>query len=60
MHWRITRPSKYGQGTPGQADHTARQGYYVDANTREEATQKVREQNKFDSNEPLDVELWGV
>lgn len=60
MHWRVTRPNKYGTGTPGFSDSSARQGYYVDANTRDEAMEKIRKQQQLREDEKLEVELWGI
>lgn len=57
--YRITRPELYSNPRcPGHKDLTARQGYYVTAETPEEAVRKFRDGD--DGPERLDVELVKV
>jgi hypothetical protein len=58
--YRITRPSVYGERTPGYTNKSARQGYYVTAASEQEAVSLARKlYNKCISpTEPLDVQLW--
>lgn len=42
MEYRCTRNSVYPPTSPGHTDLTARQGYYVRKDTREEALQVMR------------------
>jgi len=53
---RVTRPCSYGLGTPGRIDLNSRQGYYIFADSVQEAILKAVE--KFPK-EPIDVQMWG-
>ena len=55
-HYRCTRPWAY-VGVPGSTDLGARQGYYRNAKTAEEAARDV--QTDF-PHERIDVQAWGV
>lgn len=58
--YRITRPTVYREGTPGNKDKSARQGYYVTAASEQEAASLARKlyNERISSTEPLDVQLW--
>lgn len=42
MTYRLTR-NIYKEGTLGHSDFTARQGYYIEADSEEEAIKKMKE-----------------
>lgn len=56
--WRVTRPGKYGPGTPGQTNPRARQGHYVRAASENLARKAIRERLDLAVHEILDVESW--
>lgn len=60
--YRVTRPELYGPKTLGHKDPSARQGYYVDASSPEEARQlfwkRLLKENPSRGYEMLDVSLW--
>jgi hypothetical protein len=56
-HYRCTRLGVYGSGTPGYKDPRARQGYYMDAMSPEDAAAKVRHERGFKADDKLDVQL---
>lgn len=57
-HYRLTRPDVYvNPDCPGHSDKSARQGYYVDAETPEQAVEIVRTR-LGKPNERFDVQLW--
>lgn len=57
-HYRLTRPNVYSNpNCPGHKDKSARQGYYVDADSPEQAIKIVRERLEM-PNEDFDVQLW--
>lgn len=58
MHYRLTRPDRYGPGTPGFSNASARQGYYVTAESPEAARAAIREREGFDASERLTVQCW--
>lgn len=56
--YRVTRPEVYSSPScPGHSDLSARQGYYIEADTPEEARSKFRAKHS-NQNERLDVTLW--
>ena len=66
--FRITRPAVYSNpNCPGHKDVSARQGYYVRAESKEDAKRVFREMVAKDRqrfcgievDEPLDVQDWG-
>lgn len=56
--WRVTIPGRYGPGTPGHTDPSARQGHYVGAVDEAGAASLVREQLRLRAGEPMDVQPW--
>ena len=54
--YRCTRPDMYRGNCPGNANHGARQGHYIDAENEHEAHRKMREAYPNDSR--FDVVLW--
>ena len=56
-HYRVTRPDIYGPNTPGHKKPYARQGYYVDATSPDEARRIIREREGF-TTDRLDVQDW--
>jgi hypothetical protein len=56
--YRITRPGMYeGHGVPGVTRVSARQGYYVWANSPEEAVRKISQQFRNEIS-GFDIQLW--
>lgn len=56
--YRVTRPKAYGLTTPGHADDSARQGYYVKARNVKEAEEIIRKRLNLSREEPLNVQEW--
>ena len=53
--FRLSRPTAYGPGTPGHTDPGARQGYYFQTETKEQAISKMAQSFP---NERFDVQVW--
>lgn len=54
--YRLTRPWQYrNPNCPGHKDKSARQGYYIRANTAKEAVDEMRLEFPHES---FDVQLW--
>ena len=56
--YRLTRPEAYGPNTYGHTDKSARQGYYVDATTPQEAIEKFKKLYPEFKHSKVDVQLW--
>lgn len=56
--WRVTRTAPYPRGTPGHDDARARQGYYMDADTPEQARGDMARLFPHERPETFDIELW--
>ena len=54
--YRCTRPEKYPAGTLGHKNPGARQGYYIQASSLEEAETSMK--SSFPDDRKIDVELW--
>lgn len=55
--YRCTRRTPYGPKTPGFKNLSARQGYYIRAETEQEALTRMREKFPNDALE-FDAQLW--
>lgn len=58
IHFRLTRPAVYGTGTPGRNHRSARQGYYVTADSPQAAADELRKREPSFANEYFDVQYW--
>jgi hypothetical protein len=56
--WRCTRPNSYPPRSPGHKNPSARQGYYVRADNRDEAREWMRAH--FPNDTHFDIELWDL
>ena len=54
--FRLTRPDCYEPGCPGHKDPSARQGYYIDADSEEEALLRMKQ--RFPEDKGFDVQVW--
>ena len=54
--YRCTRPEVYDPGCPGHTDPTARQGYYIEADSERAALFRMHE--KFPEDTKFDIYEW--
>jgi hypothetical protein len=58
IEFRLTCPRMYGPGTAGYFDASARQGYYIIAESAKQAKDILRDILNLSATEPLDVQFW--
>jgi len=57
MIFRCTFPRRYPATSPGHADPTARQGYYVEANSEDAAIFLVRMRHAENDTDVVDIQM---